>query len=480
MKERRLLAVVPIVMAACNTDPATSPSAIESRSSLKSGLSNSAIRVSPGEWVGGASLSLSASPVASTVFPVFTASPFSPDFIITGSEAPGFEHFVPSNGDGSFGARSDIAGLGTVDGMDVADLDRDGDNDFLVCDGGTGEVVYYRGDGTGTFTPGVVATGITSSYCTNLRIADFNNDNLPDFVVGDNRVTNGMHVYLQQTGGTFTKVVPGLDISTWSTIEGNSLLGLAAGDVDGDGNADVVVLGYNGIGAGQVRFYKGDGSGAMAASVQLFNVGTDFGLVETVGIGLLDLEGDGDLDLVIGGGLDGAHFVYRNSGAGTFTKPATSAFDVNTQTGIDAFDVDHDGDHDLVVTTWAGFSLLWLRNDNGVLSSPILISILGAPSTGVGAPELISSSDGGIGKAMARIEALVQSGVLNRGQGNALTTKLQRALRAIEAGAFKVAGNVLNAFVNQVIDLVDDGVLGHADGELLIHLARSAIALLGN
>ncbi len=326
----------------------------------------------------------------------FTAAPFAPDFVVTGSESLGGEHFFPSNGDGTFAARSNIPGLLIVDGMDVADMDRDGDNDVLVCDGRTREVYLYTNNGAGTFATSVVATGVTGSgpsswFCTALREGDFNEDGRKDFVVGDNRVRGGTFVYLQTGPGTFTKVTPTLDIATWSSIDGNSLFGVAVGDVDGDGHQDILMLGYFGKGRGQVRFYKGDGTGGMAASTVLFNIGTDFSVYGTVGLALFDLDGDGDLDIIAGGGYtgygiggSGTHFVYTNNGNGTFTKPTGFVFDVNAQTGIDAFEFAGDGDHDLVVMT-SSSKLLYVENLGGSLAAPVFVGSTGF-GIGVGAP----------------------------------------------------------------------------------------------
>ncbi len=326
----------------------------------------------------------------------FTAAPFAPDFVVTGSESGlGGEHFFPSNGDGTFGARSNIPGLLIVDGMDVADMDGDGDNDVLVCDGRTREVYLYTNNGAGTFATSVVATGVTGSgpsswFCTALREGDFNEDGRKDFVVGDNRVRGGTFVYLQTGPGTFTKVTPTLDVATWSSIDGNSLFGVAVGDVDGDGHQDILMLGYFGKGAGQVRFYKGDGTGGMAASTVLFNIGTDFGVWGTVGLALFDLEGDGDLDIIAGGGYRGGnHFIYTNDGSGNFTAPAAFAFDLNTQTGLDAFDFDGDGDDDLVVATWRTRSLFYVENLGGSLGAPVFVGSTGWYGIGVGAPQLV-------------------------------------------------------------------------------------------
>ncbi len=371
-----------------------------------------------------------------------------PDFVVTGSETtvPGDEHCFPSDGAGNFGPRSDIPRLNVVDGMDVADMDGDGDNDFLVCDGGPGEVYLYTQGPPGDFFPKVVANGVTSGdggsfFCTYLRIADFNEDGRNDFVVGDNRVTNGTFVYLQGPPGTFNKVLPGLDVG-WASPSGvqcNCLFGLAAGDANGDGHDDVLVLGYTGVGAGQGWFYKGDGTGAMAAPVLKLDVQADFPIVNApTGIALFDLEGDGDLDVVAGGSFDGSHYVYTNDGAGNFAAPGGPAFDVDNFTGIDGFDFDLDGDDDLMLVDWTTRGLLSSTNAGGVLAAPAPEGAVDGNSIGIGAPPLESRRSPGLDHfkcypAEADHEVGVEVGLTDQfGSGRAKVIRADRFCNPVE------------------------------------------------
>ncbi len=329
--------------------------------------------------------------------PTASCGLLTPDYVVTGSEstASGDEHCFPSNGTGVFGPRSDIPQLAIVDGMDVVDADNDGDNDFFACDGSVGEVYLYTQGPAGVFVPSLVANGITSGvggsfFCTNLREGDFNGDGLADFVVGDNRVTKGMFVYLQGPVGTFTPVAAGLDI-TWASpsgVECNCIFGVAVGDVDGDANDDVLVLGYRGVGTGQVWFYQGNGTGAMAAPALKFNVSIDFPVVANpTGLALFDYEGDGDPDVVVGGSFDGSHYVYTNDGLGNFAAPAGPAFNTNNFTGIDAYDVDGDLKEDLMLVDWSNLRLLYSQNLGGALAAPAPVGVVRGPSIGIGAPE---------------------------------------------------------------------------------------------
>ena len=283
-------------------------------------------------------------------------------------------------------------------------MDGDGDNDFLACDGTTGQVYLYTQGPPMIFTPSIAATGITagvggSIFCTNLREADFNGDGQRDFVVGDNRVTKGMFVYLQGPPGTFTPVAGGLDVS-WASPSGaacNCLFGVAAGDVDGDAFPDVLVLGYLGAGAGKINFYKGDGIGGMAAPASILSVSGDFPVASApTGIALFDYEVDGDLDIIVGGSADGSHYVYTNDGSGNFTAPAGQAFDVDNYTGIDAYDFDGDNDDDLVLVDWGGRQLVYVANTGGALAAPVGVGTVDGPSIGIGAPRRLGKPGEGL------------------------------------------------------------------------------------
>jgi hypothetical protein len=79
---------------------------------------------------------------------------------------------------------------------------------------------------------------------------------------------------------------------------------------------------------------------------------------------------------------------------------------------------------------------------------------------------------------IAQVLGLVDDGVLNQGNGNALTSKLENALMSLEDGNTNAACNQLGAFVNQVEALVNSGKLTEVQGQPLIDGANALIEQL--
>ena len=82
-----------------------------------------------------------------------------------------------------------------------------------------------------------------------------------------------------------------------------------------------------------------------------------------------------------------------------------------------------------------------------------------------------------------RLESLDQAvtdleGILNKGNANALHKKLAQALKKLDRGQVHVSINLLNAFINQVHDLIAAGKLSHLQGQPLIDAATMIITEL--
>jgi hypothetical protein len=77
------------------------------------------------------------------------------------------------------------------------------------------------------------------------------------------------------------------------------------------------------------------------------------------------------------------------------------------------------------------------------------------------------------------VDDLVDSGELSEGNGNALNQKLRNALKHLDNGNTKGACNMLQAFVNQVCGLVEEGTLDEDTGADLIAEAHAIMSKIG-
>jgi probable HAF family extracellular repeat protein len=83
-----------------------------------------------------------------------------------------------------------------------------------------------------------------------------------------------------------------------------------------------------------------------------------------------------------------------------------------------------------------------------------------------------------IGHARERVAGLAEEGVLDDGQANSLTSKLEAAQHQLDRGNSAAAVNVLSAFINQVDAIVRSGRLTEEAAQPLIDSANTAIELI--
>ncbi len=86
---------------------------------------------------------------------------------------------------------------------------------------------------------------------------------------------------------------------------------------------------------------------------------------------------------------------------------------------------------------------------------------------------------GAASELMSAVNTLLASGVVNGGQANALTRKIDQALALIAKDKIADAILLLQGFIQQVNDLTTDGVLSPAEGQPLIAWAQHIITEIG-
>jgi hypothetical protein len=181
--------------------------------------------------------------------------------------------------------------------MVVADLNHDGHPDLVVAFQRWGVYVYY-GDGRGGFTGGPVNFYSENRDFESVAVADVNRDGYPDVVINGTfdgpDQPNGPDVYLGDGHGGWKASSSGLKVLKFASA------GIVLGDLEGNGNLDIVAAGNitGKIGDGYGLFlFRGDGKGGWHL-VQDSGL-PDRGLALIHSITLADLYHDGGREIIV-------------------------------------------------------------------------------------------------------------------------------------------------------------------------------------
>ena len=230
----------------------------------------------------------------------------------------------------------------TTDGA-IGDVDSDGDLDLVVPDGPSGTNLFWfenparlPGGGRGDPFAGNQwqrrAIGAVGSWCKDVELADFDGDGRMDVAVRENA---SLMIFFADASSSWSRTfVPGSAL-------GNE--GLASGDLDGDGAADLVLRGI------WLCNPRGPAarSGANWAEFTIAASGVDDDFKALVA----DLDRDGSNDVLFSsseGTADVAWYAYGGTPTGAWTRRLIAS-NVDRAHTLQVADVDGDGDADVVV-----------------------------------------------------------------------------------------------------------------------------------
>lgn len=194
-----------------------------------------------------------------------------------------------------------------------------------------------------------------STLGPNVAVGDVNGDGLQDFYVGGSYRLPGS-LFLQNGAGTFRSVQKDL----WLAERGYEDMGVTLFDADGDGDLDLyVVSGGNEVRTGdprlQDRLYRNDGKGVFTKDEDALPDITASGSKAVP----YDFDGDGDLDLFVGGRQDPGRYpqpadsyLLRNDGRRFMDitdDTAPELRNLGMVTSAIWIDYDTDGDADLIL-----------------------------------------------------------------------------------------------------------------------------------
>ncbi len=327
-------------------------------------------------------------------------------------------------------------------GIEAGDLDGDGDADLVTAAETLGDLVAWYNDGASP--PGFTARVIDGEYpgVAGIAIADINDDGHLDVVATTGVVASRISCYLGDGAAepTWTRSdletawSEGWEIATgdvdgdgrldvlgtnltqgdvvWWRNDGAQPIGwtrrvidasfagahsVRAGDIDGDGRADIVATGTP---ANQIAWWRNEGGDPIAWTRR--TLASAFFGGRSVRLG--DIDGDGDLD-VVGGNFDARVAWWSNPGTITGSWPSqlvTAALGQAHQ--VQLADMNGDGRLDVLVAGYGGNVAAWF--ENGGLPAPIAwtrrnvdtllprpLAIAAADVDGDGALEFLASSN---------------------------------------------------------------------------------------
>ncbi|MGA2136269.1 MAG: VCBS repeat-containing protein [Bryobacteraceae bacterium] len=339
----------------------------------------------------------------------------------------------------SFFARRDIQlpSPAALAAAGVADFNGDGIMDIAAADA-IGEARVMLGTGNLAYTTTFYAG---PGQCESIVIADFNNDGHPDFAIGVASFS-GLGVYINNGDGTF---------SGPTIYPAANSFGLAAADVDNDGNLDIIGQGFVMLGLGDGRFEdpaplvrvspRGAGLRAGVAPKVTSIIG---GPVQSA-----DLNGDGNMDVVTIGTEEEIGGVFLGNGNGTFRAPPKGSTCSFIGTAVAIADFNNDGIPDLAFSS-TGEVNVCLGNGDGTFGKTITLSNGGNyPGQSIVAADL--NGDGNMDIAVVD---------LNRGGGTTALFSPMAVFYGKGNGAFEPAQVFATIFPFDIAvgDLNGDGI----------------------
>ncbi|MCE9530188.1 MAG: VCBS repeat-containing protein [Planctomycetes bacterium] len=239
-------------------------------------------------------------------------------------------------GDGTLLGLPTFPQVAGADIITVADLNGDGNQDIIAVDYLASTFTLLFNNGAGLFRTGDVFHA--GSFPAQVIVTDVNHDGRVDLIVL-NEGDQSVGVMLGKGDGTFRpeKTVASLSNVPRTPTQARDVrdyrVKLAAGDVDGDGYADIVVV--NDFDA-TLGFLRGNGDGTYAPIVSMPFANPYPGWLS--GASLADVDGSGNLSIVLNGS-----FALIGNGDGTFHAAQTYSGIPPATTDTAFVDINGDG-----------------------------------------------------------------------------------------------------------------------------------------
>jgi len=233
--------------------------------------------------------------------------------------------------------------LSNIASVTMADLDGDGKPDLVTNGGGLN--VFHN-----TSTTAVAFTYANEYQATpaDMTTRDMDGDGKPDLITANADSTLTLYRNTTASGAISFSNANHYTIDSYT----DNFKTIATADLDGDGKPDVIVTS---AAAGKLYIFKNTSS---AGNITL-GTAISYTTSDSLGwgpnkIAVVDLDGDGKLDLAIANAREKNLVLYQNTstpGSISFSKVASFYCGPWNTTGVAAGDIDGDGKPDLAVST---------------------------------------------------------------------------------------------------------------------------------
>ena len=218
--------------------------------------------------------------------------------------------FLRGYGDGSFDLQSILSTGNTSSPTAVvaSDLNNDGRLDILVANFGTNNIEIFFGHGNGEFSSQTTYFMGLDSKPICIVAADFNNDTHLDIAVA-NIAANDVRILLSDADGNFSSQ------HTYFTGNGSRPISIAVADFNNDGRIDITVANVQ---TSTVGVLLGHGNGTFQ-NQKTFSTGA-YSFPTSLAVG--DLDKDGNMDIVVANRETGEEhiLVLLGDGHGNFSN----------------------------------------------------------------------------------------------------------------------------------------------------------------